>query len=367
MTQTNSAMPNTGYTPAGQTQAPTTDNTPYVVVEPKGGLQAVQVGLLVELGLHPKQPKFAKTSSGEREKDSEGRDKIIFPSEKNPNNNKIAVYLDLLNQTYDYGGEIGEQTIREPLHGAFYGVSEGINADTIAPRDASGNYIKGRKWCLPPSSKWAELADATTMEDGSTVHSVIFNGDYNNNRANDISLLLGKPFLINTQVKKSKSGDKTYVNVRFKNPVPLMEGMPVKQATSFPLMIRMDDTDLLTPYEVLRGQRKIDFVRISDARKIVLALNYQGSKMQEAIRQSGKFDEAALIEDAKSKAESILAMDKELAEVLAEIARRNGGEVPQQAQQQTPQPAPQKIEQPKQAPVQEPTPDFDAFDDSLPF
>mgnify|MGYP003554513262 FL=1 len=58
-----------------------TDRKPFVAIVPEDGLQAVQVGLLVNLGQHSKLPKFAKDTAGKREKDEDGKDKIILPKE----------------------------------------------------------------------------------------------------------------------------------------------------------------------------------------------------------------------------------------------------------------------------------------------
>lgn len=292
----------------------------FIPVVPEDGLQAVQVGLLVNLGLHKKLPKFAKDNAGKREQDENGNDKIIVPKEGKDIEQKVAVYVDLLEQTHDYEGEIGVKNIRLPLHQVQRGMSEGLNLTTVAPRDGDGNYIKGKPWLLAPASQWAKIAAVTKTEDGKKVSEVIFDANYKNPKLNDISQLLGKPFMFNVEVKTTEKDGNTYVNTKLKSPVPLMKGMNPSEALVPAISINFDDDDILEPKEELGGACKYDFIRVSDLRKIVLAEDYEGSKMQEAVRE--REDEDELIKKAKEIAAAIIENDKEYKEVLAILAER---------------------------------------------
>lgn len=314
------------FTPKTVNTSTTTD---FVQVVPEAGLQPVQVGMLVYLGKHKKQPRFAKDAQGNIELDENGNKKVIYPKEGEKGfEQKIAAYVDLLEQTHDYANDIGVKNIREPLHKVSYAISEGLNYTTVAPRDPQGNYIKGKPWLLAPASMWAKLAAVTKTEHGQTVKDVIFAADYKNPNLNNVGVLLGKPFLMNVEVKESKGKDgKTYQNVSLKSPVPLMKGMNPPQAITAPISVSFNDNDLLVPQEALAGSCKFDLIRQADLRKIVLSEDYEGTKIQEAIRE--RMDEAALIEKAKELYEKQTAGNKELQEVLAFINGSNEQEVPE--------------------------------------
>lgn len=338
-----------------------TEKKPFVAIIPEDGLQAVQIGLLVNLGLHKKLPKFTKDSAGKREQDENGNDKIYIPKEGKDLEQKVAVYVDLLDQTHDYEGELGVKNIRLPLHQVSRGLSEGLNLTTVAPRDPNGNYIKGKPWLLAPASAWAKVAAVTKMEDGKKVSDVIFEANYKNQKLNDISQLLGKKFMYNVEVKTTEKDGNTYVNTKLKSPVPLMKGMSPPDALVDAISINFDDNDILEAKDELGGACKYDFIRVADLRKIVLAEDYEGSKMQEAVRE--REDEDELIKKAKEIAAAVIENDKEYAEVLAQLsARSEGGEAP--AQQEEKPAAKASAKKPAKA---KPAPNFSDMDDDIPF
>lgn len=334
----------------------------FVPIIPEEGLVPVQVGLLVDLGSHKKLPKFAKDNAGKREQDDEGNDKIIWPKD-GAVEQKIACYIDLLDQTHDYEGDIGVKNIRLPLHTVNRGMSEGLNFTTVAPRDPkTQEYIKGRPWILAGTSQFYKIAGVTKYADGGKVSDVIFKADYKNARLNDISELLGKPFMFNLEVKVQEKDDKKYVNTKLKSPVPLMKGMNPPASIMPAVSVGFDDDDLLEEKEELGGLAKFDLVRISDLRKIVLAEEYQGSKMQEAVvARNGKDGEKELVEKAKEIAEKVVEADKELQEIYTKFpnGRPQSGEAP--AQEAKPTTAKPKKPEPK------PAPDFSDMGDDLPF
>jgi hypothetical protein len=287
----------------------------FVPIVPEDGLQVVQVGMLVDLGKHKKQPKFA-TQNGKREKDENGEDKVLWPIEGKDLEQKVAVYVDLLSQQHDYEGEIGVRNIRLPLHPVNRGMSEGLNFTTVAPRDPDGNYIKGKPWSLAPASQWKKIADATKQDK-------IFEADYKNKDHNNIGLLLGKPFMINVEVSKQEKDSKTYVNTKLKSPVPLMKGMQVPEPLQVAVSINFDDNDLMEVKEELGGIAKIDLLRMADIRKIVLADDYPGSEIQKAIQE--RHDEEDIIKYAKDVYAKIVENDRDLKEIRAKYPNGKPG------------------------------------------
>lgn len=292
-----------------------TERKAFVPIIPEDGLQPVQIGLLVNLGLHKKQPKFAKDNAGKREQDEDGNDKIIYPKAGKDLQQLVAAYADLLTQTHDYGDTIGVKNIRLPLHQVSRGMSDGINFVTVAPRTPEGEYIKGKPWLLAPTSQWVKIANVTKLEDGTKVSEKMLKAEYKNPHLNDISMLLGKVFMFDVDVKKSEKDGNTYVNTKLKSPVPIMKGMTVEPALLPAISISLDDEDLLEAKDELDGACKMDLIRLADLRKIVLAEDYEGSEMQKAVQD--RFDEKELITKAKEIAEKILETDKDLQEILA--------------------------------------------------
>lgn len=348
-----------GFKPVSNkaTESNNTDRAPFVAIVPEDGLQAVQVGLIVNLGQHEKQPKFAKDNAGKREQDENGNDKIIWPKEGKSLEQRVGVYVDLLTQTHDYEGDIGVKNIRLPLHPVSRGMSEGINFTTVAPRDPDGNYIKGKPWSVPGSSQWAKIAAVVKDEKGEKISDTMLRADYKNPNHNNIELLLGKPFMFNVEVKKQEKDGNTYVNTKLKSPVPMMRGMEAPQAMTPAISVNFDDEDLLEPKEEFGGVSKFDLIRIADVRKIVLAADYAGSKMQEAVRE--RFDEDELIEKAKEIAAKIVENDKELNEIKAKYPNGpEGGSV-----------APTEVKAPAAKPEKpsKPAPVGDEEDSNCPF
>ena len=313
---------------------PAVDNSEqkeYVPIVPEDGLQTVQIGLLVDLGNHRRQPKFAKDQQGNREKDEDGNDKIIWPK-ADAVEQKVACYVDLLTQTHDYEGEIGVKNIRLPLHPMTRGMSDGLNFTTVAPRDANKQYVKGIPWVLAPTSQFYKIAGVVKDESGKKVSEIIFDANYKNAKLNDINQLLGKPFMFNVDVKTTEKEGKTYVNTKLKSPVPTMKGMAVPEALIKAVSVNFEDDDLLDAKEELGGVAKIDLLRVADLRKIVLAEDYDGSNMQKAIQE--KFDEDELIKKAKEIQEKILETDRDLVEIRQKFPNgredASSGSVPQE-------------------------------------
>lgn len=341
------------FTP--RSNKPQTDNTErkeFVPIVPEDGLQPVQVGLLVDLGSHKKLPKFAKDNAGKREQDEEGNDKIIWPKEGKDTEQRVGVYVDLLTQTHDYEGDIGLKNIRLPLHQVQRGMSEGLNFTTVAPRDPDGNYIKGKPWSLAPASQWCKIAAVVKDDKGEKVSDTMLKADYKNPHHNNINLLLGKSFMFNVEVKKTEKDGNTYVNTKLKSPVPMMKGMTAEPALIPAISVNFDDDDLLEVREDLGGVAKFDLLRISDLRKIVLAEDYPGSKMQSAVQE--RQDEEELIKKAKEIQEKIVENDRDLIEIRSAFPDGPSGEkVAEDKPKAEPAAKPSKPVKPK-APAQQP-------------
>lgn len=333
----------------------------FVVIIPEDGLQAVQIGLLVDLGSHKKQPKFAKDSAGKREVDKEtGEDKVLWPKD-GAVEQKIACYIDLLDQTHDYEGDIGVKNIRLPLHPVNRGMSDGLNFTTVAPRTPEGEYIKGKPWLLASTSQFYKIAGVVKYDNGDKVSDVIFKADYKNAKLNNIAEMIGKPFMFNVDVKITEKDDKKYVNTKLKSPVPLMRGMSPEPALMKAVAVNFDDDDLLTEKEELGGVSKFDLVRVADLRKIVLAEEYVGSKMQEAvIERQGEDGEKELVAKAKEIAQKIQETDKDLIEIQEKYPNgKEGGEAPAK-QEEAPKAKPVAPKKPQ-------APQETLDDDSSPF
>jgi len=337
------------------------DRKPFVAIVPDDGLQAVQVGLIVNLGQHKKLPKYAKDNAGKREVDKEtGEDKIIWPKAGKDLEQRVGVYIDLLTQTHDYEGDIGVKNIRLPLHQVSRGMSEGLNFTTVAPRDPDGNYIKGRPWTLAPASAWCKIAAVVLDSEGKKVSDTMLKADYKNPKHNDINMLLGKPFMYNVEVKQTEKDGNTYVNTKLKSPVPLMKGLKVDDALVKAISISFEDADLLEAKEELGGACKFDLLRVADIRKIVLATDYEGSAMQTAVQE--REDESALIAKAKEIQEKLIENDRDLNEIKDKFPNGpEGGEVATTE-------APAKAVAAKPAkPAPRPSPAFADMDDDIPF
>lgn len=341
------------FTPTSQSSRPASTNTEqkeFVPVIPTEGLDIVQIGLLVNLGQHKKLPKFAKDSQGNIELDEDGNEKIIVPKEGKDLEQRVAAYVDLTEQTHDFGGDIGVKNIRLPLHEITRGVSEGLNFVTVAPRDPKTNeYIKGRQWLVAPTSQWSKIAKVAMDANGKPVADTMLDFDYKNKQANNIGLLLGRPFNANIDVKVQEKEGKTYVNTKVKSPVPLGKRDVPTPALIAPVSISFNDTDLLEVKEELGGARKIDMIRLADLKKIVLAADYAGTEIQKAIREV--HNESELITKAKEAVEKARESNKEYQRVLALLVERNG-EVPEQQEASVPQKSAKK---------------FDGFEDDIPF
>jgi len=237
---------------------------------PKSGSRKARVSLIVDMGVQ------------DREDFEDPKTK-----EKKPQNpcQQVAVYADLVADVVDYGGNIGKQQYRLCLNKTFQGKVVGINFNTVAPKDAEGNLLKGKPWGLHPQNALTKLAKACDMEE------ITYEG--NHPESLDISLLLDQPFMAQVEVKetqhregkKDKDGNViVYRNVNYKGaaPVPTMQDpddedneipMPVAALKQKPRCVTFDSATV----------EDIQFRRPGLIKQIKLANNYAGSQMQKAI------------------------------------------------------------------------------------
>ena len=173
---------------------------------------------------------------------------------------EIAVFADLVGNVIDYGGEIGKKPFRVMLNKTWKGEIRGLGLAVVPPQKQGG------VWTFAPNSMLTELAKVTrqtTITDGTV-----------KNDLNNIGLILGKSLMVD--VVKTEDGDKIYVNVKGISSVPSALAKMIDYSLVNPVGISFDD--------VTAESLKAAGIRGSIIKKIKQANNYQGSKMQKAIR-----------------------------------------------------------------------------------
>lgn len=237
---------------------------------PKSGSRKARVSLIVDMGVQEREDyEDPKTKEVKKQKPCQ----------------QVAAYADLVADKVDYGGNIGEAQYRLCLNKTFQGKVVGINFQTVAPKDADGNLLKGKPWGLHPANALTKLAKAVDKEE------ITYEGKHPESL--DISLLLNEPFMAQVEVKETphKEGKKdkdgnliVYKNVNYKGPapVPTLEDedgeekpMPVAKLMQPARCITFDSATV----------DDIKYIRAGLIKQIKLALNYAGSAMQKAIEE----------------------------------------------------------------------------------
>jgi hypothetical protein len=230
---------------------------------PKAGPRKARVSLIVDLGIQEREP-FD---------DGKGNVKEQKPCQQ------VAVFVDLVNDVVDYGGNIGKKQYRLMLNRSFAGDVQGINFVAGAPRDADGELIPNKPWGFHPASLLTKLCAAVGRKDVAI--------DERKEDSLNIKALLGLPLQVNIEVKETedKNGKKdkdgnviVYKNVNNKGlfPVPLDDDdnpQEVKALETKALCISFDDANV----------EDIVFIRPALRKMIKQAKNYAGSAMQAAI------------------------------------------------------------------------------------
>lgn len=231
--------------------------------EPRAGLQKARVSLIIDLGEQARE-----------EYEDPKTKEMVYPKPCQ----QLAVFVDLVNNEVDYGGSIGVQQYRLPVNNTFKGEFKGINFISVPQKDADGIILKDKdgKWLpyvLHPASPLTKIAKASGND------AVVKNLD--------VEQLLNAALMVDVEVKKTedKNGkvDKegnpvVYTNVNFKGVAKVPaddDGNPqtVKPLKAKPLLITFENAK----------KEDITFIRANLRKMIKLALDYPGSKMQEAM------------------------------------------------------------------------------------
>lgn len=243
-----------------------TNNAPRNFPTPRAGSRPGRVSLIVDLGIQ------------EREPDDKG-------NERKPCR-QLALFVDLMKDIVDYGGEIGKQPYRLMINKSFKGDIQGINFLATPPKDAEGNIVQGGKWGLHPASPLTKLAKACGRPE--VVHEMVA----------DKLLDASVRCIVEVKETEDKNGKKdsegnviVYKNVNFKGFTELVEN---------------DDGDLETVPTLTHQPRCVTFnnATVEDVKwlrkdivaKIKKATNYEGSAIQKAIdafEQGGSDEEVS--------------------------------------------------------------------------
>lgn len=235
---------------------------------PKAGSRKARVSLIVDLGEQNREP-FENDDGTFRDQE---------PCQQ------LAVFVDLVSDVVDYGGELGKQPYRLMVNKTFQGQFQGINFTVTPPKDAKGNMIKNKPWGFHPASALTKLAKATGTEE-------IIYDDKKNPKSLDVSELLNKPLMVQVEVKETESKDKkdkegkpvVFKNVNFRGaaPVPTQEDEDGNDIGPIPV------AELKTPAMLITFQNAtkemVKYIRYNVRKVIKQANDYAGSNMQKAI------------------------------------------------------------------------------------
>lgn len=245
---------------------------------PKGGARRARVSLIVDIGMQERDDSY-KTADGKLcNADTPGA--IATPQKPAK---QVVVFADLVNDTVDYGGEIGKAHYRLLLNGTYSGVLKGVvHAINTPPKDAKGNTIKGGVWTMHPNNLLSKLAKATGMDE------VIANGAINR--------LLNKQFMAQVDVNEKESGkmdadgnEIIYKNVNFKgaSQVAAVEtGEEDENGNMIEAIPEFNQLKVPAMCITFANAKKehIKYIRGNIIKMIKLATDYAGSNMEKAIQ-----------------------------------------------------------------------------------
>lgn len=241
------------------------------------GLQFARTSLIVDMGTQP-QPNAEYEYEPEKKEHIEalenGTGSLTIPAygelkgkqcislPRKPKDS-VAVFVDLVEETLDYGSEIGEKHYRLMLNKSFRGDIAPIPFGAVKPK------TDGAMWTFAPASVLTKLAIACNMP------QVIGKGREDENM--DISLLLDKPLQVNVEITTTEKNGKTYTNVHNKGLSPIRKNDVVPE--------------LLTPAKLITFENAtaedVKFIRKDLREKIKGALNFAGSNMEKAFIAAG--------------------------------------------------------------------------------
>lgn len=231
---------------------------------PEGGNQPARISLIVDLGVQ------------EREDFVDPNTKEVKPQKPIQ---QLAVFVDLVDNVVDYGGEIGEQHYRLMLNKSFKGEIAGVNFAPVPPRDGDGNIVEGKLWTFHPANLLTKLAKATGQ-------TQILGENQNDNM--DVEQLLNQPLMVDVEVKQTESDKKddqgnkivyTNVNPKVYATLPKVKGKPMEVS-------ELNNEALLITFDNVTAE-SAKFIRGDVKRQIQKALNYEGSQMQKVLSALG--------------------------------------------------------------------------------
>lgn len=293
---------------------------------PKAGARRARVSLIIDIGTQIRGDSY-KTADGKLcNEDTPG---AIGTAQKPAK--QVVVFADLVNDTVDYGGDIGKAHYRLMLNGSFGGVLKGVNhAVNTPPKDAKGQTIKGGVWTMHPQNLLTKLAKAVNMEE------VIVNGAINR--------LLNKQFMAQVDVNEKPSGkddpdgnEIIYKNVNFKGASQCAavetgeeddNGDPIEAIPEFAALKIPAKCITFTNAK----KEDIKFIRSNVLKMIKLATDYAGSNMQKAVeayeaeRSSG--DEPEEGKTAPAAKPAAAAAPKKAAKPKAPVAQDDDDSAP---------------------------------------
>lgn len=275
--------------PAGYTG--NSDGVPRNYPVPKAGARRARVSLIIDIGMQEREDSY-KTADGKLcNADTPG---AIGTPQKPAK--QVVVFADLVNDTVDYGGDIGKAHYRLLLNGTYSGVLKGVvHAINTPPKDAKGQLIKGGTWAMHPNNLLTKLAKATGMDE------VVTNGAINR--------LLNKQFMAQVDVNEKPSGKNDadgneiiYKNVNFKGAsqvAPVETGEEDENGNPIEAIPEFNQLKVPAMCITFANAKKehIKYIRGNIIKMIKLATDYAGSNMEKAI-QAFEAERAAAQNDA---------------------------------------------------------------------
>lgn len=243
---------------------------------PKSGSRRARVSMIVDLGTQERADIWKKADGTVVNEGTEGATAF----EQKPVQ-QVVVFADLVNDTVDYGGDIGKAHYRLMLNASFAGIVKGVNFSKSPPMDAKGKKIEGKEWALHPQNLLTKLAKATGKDE--VIESA------------KINQLLNMPFMADVEVKETDSGkqdkdgnDIIYKNVNYKGAskvAPVATGEQDENGDDIEAIPTFNDLKNPALCITFTNAKKEDikWIRANIIKMIKQANNYAGSNMQKAI------------------------------------------------------------------------------------
>jgi len=225
---------------------------------PEAGVTLAAVSMIVDMGIQ-NRPDFV---------DQTGKKVPRKPVQQ------LAVLVDLLTQTHDWGGDIGIKQIRLPLYNTFEG--QVLGHDFVVYKQEDGVVT------FNPKSKMAKLTSAC----GAT-KELIANG-------HDVEALLGKALMV--EVTEREYNGNFYHKI--KGVMPVMKGLPIPKLEAAPIIVAFETCT----------EEQAKLIRSDVRKQIMKANNYQGSTIQKVFVKMG-FDENGIDATPAKKQEAETPFD----------------------------------------------------------